>query len=81
MGKVKDLLIERNFTVGKKVIPYSHRKCGYCKCWFGFRFDEACREIENAGYFMVVCPECEREYVYEREEHLPDENLRFIEAE
>ena len=81
MGKVKELLLEKNYTVGKKVIPYSYRKCGRCSCWFGFRMDEAINEINEAGYFMLVCPECDSEFVYERIAHLPIENMKFIEAE
>lgn len=78
MGKVKELL-DRNYTVGEKVIPYTHRRCGRCSCWFRFRFDEAFEEIDNAGYFMVVCPECDSEFIYEDIRHLPDVYMKFIE--
>ena len=89
MGKVKEALLEdmykgllkENFTVGEKVIPYSHRRCHYCNTWFRFRYDAACKEIASNGFYKLVCPECEREYVYEREMHLPDENIRFVEVE
>ena len=87
MGKIKEALLSEmyegpfneNFTVGERVIPYSHRKCTHCKSWF--RYDEACLGIESAGYYKLVCPVCEKEYIYEREMHLPDDNLRFIEVD
>ena len=82
MGKVKELLIdEQNYTVGTLVKAYTHRRCGECCCWFKFRFDEAVSEIREAGYFMVVCPKCDSEFVYEMEQHLPDVYMKFVEAE
>lgn len=79
MGKVKEML--ENFTVGDRVIPYAHRRCPFCDSWFRFRHDEAAGEIRHHDYFKVVCPDCDREYVYERVEHLPTDHMKFAEVE
>lgn len=82
MGKVKDFFLHRDkYTVGTLVKAYTHRRCGKCSCWFKFRFDEAVNEIREAGYFMVMCPECDSEFVYEDERHLPEAFMKFIEVE
>lgn len=89
MGKLKEALLSEmykgplneNFTVGERVIPYSHRRCIHCKSWFRFRYDEACLEIEVTGYYKLICPVCEKEYIYEREMHLPDEYITFKEVD
>ena len=81
MGKVKDILFENHFVVGTLVKPYTHRRCGRCCSWFKFRFDLAVEQIREEKYFRVICPECESEFVYEDERHLPDAYMTFIEAE
>lgn len=81
MGKVKELLLEHDFTVGKKVIPYTYKRCGVCSSWFGFRYDEAEKQCLGEQYFKYVCPECECEYVCVRAEHLPKEYMKFVEVE
>lgn len=75
------LSVKDRFTVGKQVIPYSIRRCGRCSTWFKFRYDEAVREIREHGYFTLICPDCECEFTYEREMHLPDENMTFVEVD
>ena len=75
------LSIKDRFIVGRKVIPYSIRKCGMCSTWFKFRYDEAVREIREHGYFILICPDCESEFTYEREMHLPNENMQFFEID
>ena len=74
-------LSNENFTVGKKVLPFVHRPCHYCKGWFKFRYDTACSEIATNGFFKLICPYCEKEYVYEREMHLPDTYMKFVEID
>ena len=82
MGNVKDFFLHRDeYTVGTLVKAYTHRRCGKCCCWFKFRFDKAVKHIRQDGYFKVVCPACESEFVYEDERHLPDAYMKFIEVE
>lgn len=82
MGKVKDFFLHQDkYTVGTLVKAYTHRRCGVCCCWFKFRYDIAVKSIREDGYFKVICPGCDREYVYEHEAHLPQDNMKFIEVE
>ena len=69
------------YVVGRQVIPWVHRRCGLCPTWFKFRYDEASREINEHGYFKVICPDCEHEFVYERVAHIPDQHMTFIEVD
>lgn len=80
MGKeIRDNI--HRFTIGEKVKPYAYRSCMYCKTWLRFRYDEACKEIATHGFYKLVCPDCDHEYVYEREMHLPDTYMKFIEVD
>lgn len=78
MGKNNN---QEEFDVGHYVTPFTYRKCGYCCSWFKFRYDKAAESINKYGYYKVVCPICDREYVYEKEEHLPDQHMKFIEVD
>ena len=69
------------FSVGKLVIPHTQQQCSECKSWFRFRYDEACKEISNSGLYKVICPTCNKEYVYESESHLPGTYMKFIEVD
>lgn len=79
MGKFKELLIDRefNYTVGERVSVFTHQQCHNCGAWFRFNYDEAIAEINEAGYFKVVCPCCDSDYLYERAHHVPKEYLVF----
>lgn len=70
-----------NYEIGTVVYAYTHRRCGRCCCWFKFRFDKAVQAIRKDGYYKVVCPACDSEYVYEREDHLPNQHMKFIEVD
>ncbi len=83
MGKFKELLIDRefNYTVGNRVSAFAHQQCARCSTWFRFSYDKAISEINEAGYFKIVCPECDSEYLYERAQHVPKEYLVFKEVD
>lgn len=74
------IVSQDDFTVGKQVIPYAHRRC-QCSNWFKFRYDEAVNSINVKGFYTVACPCCEREYTYEREMHIPDQYMKFVEVD
>ena len=82
MDKVKDILLGQNrFAVGEPVEAWSYRKCGACPFWFKFRYDDAVAEIEQHGYYRLICPECEREHTYDMVQQLPNQYMKFIEVE
>ena len=79
MGKFKELQLEENYTVGDKVRAFSHRQCINCASWCRFDYDLAKSEIEEAGYFKLVCPVCEYSYVFDNMQYLPKEHMIFRE--
>ena len=80
MGNYKHRLQEE-LDVGDFVIAFTFRSCAECNSWFRFRYDKAAEAINKYGYYKVACPICDREYVYERVEHLPNLHMKFNEVD
>lgn len=81
MAKLSKYPTYSNYEIGTLVYAYTHRRCGRCCGWFKFRFDKAVQAIRKDGYYKVVCPACDGEFLYEDERHLPDTYMKFSEVD
>lgn len=81
MAKTHKITVKEEFEVGHYVTPFTYRKCYNCCSWFKFRYDKGAEAIRKYGYYKIVCPICDSEYVYEREDHIPTDHMKFVEVE